>query len=205
MPIMIPWMMNVLQEIPISQTIGMFSRPEVLHKVEHRSRQITPKDLHTSKHNSPGLHGERDGVRTTPPCMLRSLLLNETLILVLSLLLSDKLSFVLLNVFFVPFPKLAVLEICFKFLSGPGLVAETFTRNATERIGNGNQEIGGGLTIGGFVSHIHKVFLGSIGRTEICQLALVNDSDLVENLVQVLAGLINGDDGGKTIDIGGNA
>ena len=61
------------------------------------------------------------------------------------------------------------------------------------------------MTVGGLVPHVDEVLLRLVRRAEIDLLALVDHADLVEDLVELLAGLVDRDNGRLTADIGGNA
>ena len=68
-----------------------------------------------------------------------------------------------------------------------------------------NEEISGGLTVGRLVAHVDKVLTSLVRRTEVDLSTLVYDTDLVEVLVQLLARLIDGDDGRLSRNVGGYA
>ena len=73
------------------------------------------------------------------------------------------------------------------------------------KILTGDEEIGRGLAVSRLVPHVNEVLPRPVRRTEVNLLALVDDADLVEDLVQLLACLVNGDDTGLTADVGRDA
>ena len=68
-----------------------------------------------------------------------------------------------------------------------------------------DKEVGGGLTVGRLVPHVDEVLPRPVRGTEVNLLSLVDDADLVEDLVQLLACLVDGDDTGLTADVGRDA
>ena len=56
-----------------------------------------------------------------------------------------------------------------------------------------HEEIGGGLSVRGLVAHIDEILSRATGRSEVGHSALVDHTHFVEELVQGLAGLVDGD------------
>ena len=61
------------------------------------------------------------------------------------------------------------------------------------------------MTVGRLVSHVDEVLPGLVGRSEVNLLALVDHADLVEDLVELLASLVDRNDSRLTANVGGNA
>ena len=68
-----------------------------------------------------------------------------------------------------------------------------------------NEEVGGGLAVGRLVPHVNEVLACLARRAVIDLFTLIDDADLVEDLVQLLARLVNRDDAGLPADVGGDA
>ena len=62
------------------------------------------------------------------------------------------------------------------------------------RIGNRDQEIRSRLPIHGYVSHVDEVLPGVVRRPEVYHPPFVDEADLVKDVVERFAGLVDGDD-----------
>ena len=123
-----------------------------------------------------------------------------------SVLLSDVIVLERRDIFTIQFARLALEEVLGKFLSGPGDAAlVSFANGSAIRVGHGDEEVGRRLTVGGLVPHVDEVLARTVGRPEVGHFALVDDGDLVEELVERLASLVDGDDGGVREEVGARA
>ena len=68
-----------------------------------------------------------------------------------------------------------------------------------------DEEVGGRLTVSGLVPHVDEVLARLVGGTVVDLLALVDHADLVEDLVELLASLVDRNDSRLTANVGGNA
>ncbi len=68
-----------------------------------------------------------------------------------------------------------------------------------------DEEVGGSLPVGRLVAHIDEVLARLVRRSEVHLLTLIDNANLVEVLVQLLARLVDGDDGGLPGNVRGNA
>ena len=92
-----------------------------------------------------------------------------------------------------------------KFVGGPGhAVFISFASDASVGIGDGDKEVWGGLAIGGLISHVDEVFASKRSRTVVDHPTFVDDTDLVEEVIYVLGGLVDGGDCRYFGDIGGD-
>lgn len=57
-----------------------------------------------------------------------------------------------------------------------------------------NKEICRSLPIVGLIAHIDEILTGGSGRPKICHFAFRDDAYLVEVIIQLLPGLVNGHD-----------
>ena len=73
-----------------------------------------------------------------------------------------------------------------------GLILETGAKASLRGIGDGRQEICCGLSLGAFESEVNEVLLGVFGGPREDLAALVDDQHLVHQLVDALAGLVQG-------------
>jgi hypothetical protein len=78
--------------------------------------------------------------------------------------------------------------------------------NATSiRVCDGDQEVRGGLTIGGFESEIDEVLAGETRRPKIYHAAFIDETDLVEEITHALGSLMGGKGSGNGSDFRCNA
>ena len=68
-----------------------------------------------------------------------------------------------------------------------------------------DEEVGSRLTVSGLVTHVDEVLARLVGGTVVDLLALVDNADLVEDLVELLASLVDRNDSRLTANVGGNA
>ena len=69
------------------------------------------------------------------------------------------------------------------------------TNTTLGRVGKGGQKVGGGLAIRTVEAHVEEVLLRAAGVSKVDLAALVQHDGLVEDVVDGLAGLVDGDDG----------
>lgn len=62
-------------------------------------------------------------------------------------------------------------------------------------MGDGDEEVGGGLAVGGLVAHVDEVLPGLVGGAKVRHASLVDDGDFIEEVVYVFGGLVDRDDG----------
>lgn len=67
-----------------------------------------------------------------------------------------------------------------------------------------HEEICSRLTVGGFVPKVDEILARLLGRSKVCHLTLVDDANLVEEIVERLSGLVDGDDRRHPGHIGSN-
>ena len=67
-----------------------------------------------------------------------------------------------------------------------------------------NEEVGGGLPIGRLVAHVDEVLTGLVRRAKVDLLALIDEADFVEVLVQLLASLVYSKDSRLPCNVGGD-
>ena len=68
-------------------------------------------------------------------------------------------------------------------------------------VGDGDQEVRGGLTISRFVSKIDEVLASEIRRTEIGHATFIDKADFIEEVVHALRSLIGGKGSGDASDV----
>lgn len=102
-------------------------------------------------------------------------------------------------------PRLTLLKVLGKLFSRARLGGNTSSRDTRSRVGNSDEEVRGGLPIRRLVPHLLEISQGFIRRSEIREAPRVDDAYFVEMLVEGLAGLVDGDDGGEAHGVGGDS
>jgi len=84
---------------------------------------------------------------------------------------------------------------------GSDFLAGITTEDSRVGIGDGYQEIGCGLAIGGRVAHVDEILSGEVGGTVVDHFAIVDDTDFVKGFVEGFSCLVDRHDRADPSDI----
>lgn len=110
-----------------------------------------------------------------------------------------------LHVFLVERTKFGLLEVLREFSGGTRLISDTGPRNAAFGVGDGDKKIRRCLTIGRFIAHVDEILPGTVGGTEVGHTTFIDDTDFIKEAIEILAGLIDRDDGCIPVNVSRNA
>ena len=162
------------------------------HDLGDQTRCITLEDLEPPNHDSFGLHRDRDDKGTL---LLRSCGVVRPCAFHVSLRTlgqADKFVEVIVHILPVNPPDVRLAVMCHKFIRRPGYAAlTTFPDDAGVRVCDGDKEVRSRLSIGRLVSHVDEVFASERSRAIVDHPTLVDDTDFVEVIVDVLRGLVD--------------
>lgn len=177
-------------------------RKENLQELHDLRRHTPIKNLRPPDHHRPDLHRDRNNIRAVLRSMCRPLRFHALDVVFRLLRAPHKLHAILLHIRFIAPRNRGFLVERSKFPRCARLPAEPGTRDAPEGVSDGDEEVGSGLSVRGLVSHVDEVLARLVGGAVVCHLALVDDTHFIEQCIERLGRLVDGDNCGDASDVG---